>query len=412
MKSDQIIKALVVEDDPVSRKLLLGILSKIKDISYDIVSAGTLQEALKITTHLQFDIILLDLNLPDSYGADTFNKMQENNYLTAIIVITGNYDQTYGLEIIRNGAQDYLCKGKFDAYALHKSILYALEHKRIENEKNTLQKELTQAQKLESIGTLAAGVAHEINTPIQFIANNTGFIKKAVSKLLELINEYRGLLSRCDSGENTNQAIEESQRLEKKAKFYFFEAEIPRALSQSEEGLERVTNIVKAMKDFSHMGSEEMSLEDINKAIESTITISRNEWKYVAEIKTELDLALPMVKCSIGDIKQVILNLIVNAAHTIKDALENSEDKLGTITIRTYKEDSSVFILVSDTGTGIPEGAQAKVFDHFFTTKEVGKGTGQGLSMAYQTIVEKHKGNLSFETENGKGTTFIIQLPI
>jgi len=299
-----------------------------------------------------------------------------------------------------------------DQTILQATVRDISEMKKNEKERLILQKELNHAQKLESIGTLAAGVAHEINTPIQFIANNTGFIKKATEKLLTLVSEYRSLLSQCSPGEDTNKTIEEAKKMEKQAKFSFFKAEIPRALSQSEEGLERVTNIVKAMKDFSHMGNEEMSLEDINKAIESTITISKNEWKYVAELNTDLDPNLPMVNCFVGDIKQVILNLVVNASHAIKDALEDSKEKMGTITIRTYTENSSIFIKISDTGTGIPETARDKVFDHFFTTKEVGKGTGQGLSMAYQTIVEKHKGNISFETEMGKGTTFIIQLPV
>jgi len=286
------------------------------------------------------------------------------------------------------------------------------EHKKEEDERKSLERELHQSQKLESIGTLAAGVAHEINTPIQFIANNTGFAAKAIEKILALVSVYKEALSHCTSGEQTTQAMEKAQEAEKRAKLSFLEGEIPRALQQTQEGVDRVTKIVSAMKDFSHMGTENMHREDINNAIESTITISRNEWKYVAKMDIELDSSLPMVECFVGDIKQVVLNLIVNAAHAIADALKDSEEKMGLITVRTYGKDGAVFITVSDTGTGIPEEAQSKVFDHFFTTKEVGKGTGQGLSMAYQSITEKHKGALSFETEIGKGTTFIIELPI
>lgn len=281
-----------------------------------------------------------------------------------------------------------------------------------EKKKKLLEQELNQALKLESIGTLSAGIAHEINTPIQFISNNTGFVQKAIDKVFILLKDYHDLLSHCEPGEKTDIAIEKGNKLEQKVKLTFLEKEIPLALSQSQEGINRVTKIVSAMKDFSHMGSEKMSHENINKAIESTITISRNEWKYIAQMETDLDQSLPMVSCFIGDIKQVLLNLIVNAAHSIKDILENSKNKQGLITVSTYTKDKSVFITISDTGAGIPEKIRNNVFDHFFTTKEVGKGTGQGLSMAYQTIVEKHKGKISFETEIGKGTTFIIELPI
>jgi len=286
------------------------------------------------------------------------------------------------------------------------------DKRRRENETLALEKELQQAHKLEAIGTLAAGVAHEINTPIQFISNNTGFLGKAIQKLLDLVATYRELLHTCDDGENTKKAHSAAEECEKKSKLSFLEKEIPRALNQTKDGADRVAKIVGAMKDFSHMGNEEMTEEDINQAVESTVTISKNEWKYVAEMKMVLDPSLPMISCLIGDIKQVVLNLVVNAAHAIKDALDITGKKQGCITVKTFVKDAAVFITVSDTGTGIPEEARSKVFDHFFTTKEVGKGTGQGLSMAYQTIVEKHKGKLSFETEVGAGTTFIIELPM
>lgn len=275
-----------------------------------------------------------------------------------------------------------------------------------------LERELTQAQKLESIGTLAAGIAHEINTPVQFIANNTQFMVKGIEQILQLIDDYQALLERCARVSNNEEILQEMGRLADAMKLSFLKEEIPLALSQSQEGVERVATIIGAMKDFSHMGSATMAHEDINQAVESTITISRNEWKYVAELQAELDRNLPLVECFVGDIKQVVLNLIVNAAHAIGDAIKQNGSEQGLITVRTYSKENSVYITVGDTGTGIPENVRARVFDYFFTTKEIGKGTGQGLSMAYQTIAEKHCGNLTFETEEGVGTTFIIQLPV
>jgi signal transduction histidine kinase len=187
--------------------------------------------------------------------------------------------------------------------------------------------------------------------------------------------------------------------------------EIPKALQQSLDGTERVGNIVRAMKDFSHPGTAEKKPIDLNKAIESTVTVARNEWKYVADLVLNLDPTLPPVACLPGELNQVILNLLVNAAHAIGTVAGKAEGAKGTITITTRMQEDWIEIQIADTGTGIPESARDKIFDPFFTTKEVGKGTGQGLAMAHDVIVKKHGGTLTFETEMGKGTTFIIQLP-
>ena len=281
-----------------------------------------------------------------------------------------------------------------------------------EEKRLILEKELQQALRLEAIGTLAAGIAHEINTPIQFIGNNAEFLTKAVTRIFTMIEDYQEILSNMPEFAGQDLLARKIEKIEKRAKLPYLQREIPEALNQTLDGVDRVARIVKAMKDFSHMGSDVMAQEDINSAVESTIPISRNEWKYVAEMKTELDPSLPLVECFIGDIKQVLLNLIVNAAHTIKDALTSSGETSGQITVRTFAEDGFVFISVSDTGKGIPAKIENRIFEPFFTTKEVGKGTGQGLSITYQTIVEKHGGDLSFETEIDKGTTFIVKLPV
>jgi signal transduction histidine kinase len=198
----------------------------------------------------------------------------------------------------------------------------------------------------------------------------------------------------------------------KAAKLSYLLEQIPEALTDSLEGLQRTSEIVRAMKDFAHPGQQEMAPADLNRAIESTVTVARNEWKYVADMKLELDPALPMVTCLVGDLNQVLLNLVVNAAHAIKDVVGDAGTGKGTITISTGMVGDQVEIRVRDTGTGIPEEHRERVFDHFFTTKAVGKGTGQGLTIARRVIVEKHRGTLTFETETGRGTTFIIRLPV
>jgi len=186
---------------------------------------------------------------------------------------------------------------------------------------------------------------------------------------------------------------------------------VPRALEQTLEGVERVTKIVRAMKEFSHP-AQEMTPLDLNAAIQSTLTVASNEWKYVAELSTDFDPALPPVNCLPGEFNQVILNIIVNAAHAISDVLHKASGDKGVITVTTRKLDGWAEICIADTGTGMPEEVKARIFDPFFTTKEVGKGTGQGLSIAHNVVVNKHAGKIEVDSEPGRGTCFTIRLPL
>ncbi|MEW6250795.1 MAG: ATP-binding protein, partial [Planctomycetota bacterium] len=281
-----------------------------------------------------------------------------------------------------------------------------------EQEQRRLQSQLVQAQRLESVGQLAAGIAHEINTPTQFVSDNTRFLRDAFPKLQELLGRYQQLGDACRNGAVSATLLEELERAVKKAKLDYLLKQIPEALSDSLEGLERVTKIVRAMKDFAHPGEVSMSPADLNKAIESTVTVARNEWKYVAEVKLDLDPALPAVPCLVADFNQAVLNMIVNAAHAIKDVVGDGGRGLGAITISTRLDGDQVEVRIADNGTGIPVEHRDRIFDQFYTTKEVGRGTGQGLAIARRTIVEKHHGTLTFETEVGRGTTFIIRLPV
>ena len=276
-------------------------------------------------------------------------------------------------------------------------------------ERRNLEAELRQAQKLEGVGQLAAGIAHEINTPIQFVTDNITFFQDSWAAVSQLIERYR-IVNR-DCLEKASPSIaEELRAAEAKLDLDFICEEIPHAIAQSLDGARRVANIVRAMKEFSHPDSADKTGTDLNRAIESTITVARNEWKYIADVATEFEATLPPVVCYAGEVNQVILNLIVNAAHAIKDKVKGSEK--GTITIRSRNRGRFAEISVADTGMGIPEEIQSRIYEPFFTTKEVGKGTGQGLALAYSVIVKKHQGKLWFETEQGKGTTFFVQLPI
>ncbi len=268
-----------------------------------------------------------------------------------------------------------------------------------------LETELRQAQKLEAIGQLAAGIAHEINTPIQFVADNLTFLRDACLGILPLLESCRGALREL-SAEASARMDEEAARCD----LEFLREETPRAIDQSLDGARRVATIVRAMKEFSHPDMTGKRQFDLNQGIASTITIARNEWKYVAEMTTDYDPALPPVLCYPGDINQVVLNLIVNAAWAIRDRPERPG--MGRITVRTSRRGEYAEIAVGDTGAGIPEEIQGRIFEPFFTTREVGSGTGQGLALAHSVIVRKHGGKIWFETEPGRGTTFFIQLPI
>jgi PAS domain S-box-containing protein len=270
--------------------------------------------------------------------------------------------------------------------------------------------ELRQAQKLESVGRLASGIAHEINTPIQFVGDNTRFLQDSFAGLHTLLNKYQELRDAAASGAVSPELLAEVRRVEEGSDCAYLLEEIPKALTQTLEGVSRVATIVRAMKDFAHPESKEKAAADLNKALLSTLTVARNELKYVADVETDFG-DLPLVVCNISDLNQVFLNLLVNAAHAIGEVVKGTGEK-GKIRVRTGVIDKTVLVTISDTGCGIPEAHRNKIFDPFFTTKEVGRGTGQGLAIARSVVVDRHKGSLTFESEVGKGTTFYIRLPL
>lgn len=274
-----------------------------------------------------------------------------------------------------------------------------------------MQHQSLQAQKLESIGQLAAGIAHEINTPTQYVGDNTRFLRDSYEDFVQLIERYEKLTEAVKQGEELSEKIRQIEEFKEEIDLSYLQEEIPTAFTQTIEGVERVSKIVRSMKSFAHPGAQEKVPLDIETAIESTVTISRNEWKYVADLETDIAPDMPPVVCLPDEFNQVILNMIINAAHAIESVISNSDMEKGLITISARADGDTAEIRIKDTGSGIPKDAQSKIFDPFFTTKEVGKGTGQGLNIAHSVIVEKHGGTITFTTEEGKGTTFIIRLP-
>jgi signal transduction histidine kinase len=274
-----------------------------------------------------------------------------------------------------------------------------------------LEMRLAEVRKLESIGQLAAGVAHEMNTPIQYVGDSAHFLDEVVEELLSLQAVYSELVERVRSQPDLAELVARIDDAESEADLDFLREEAPGSVARIHEGVARVSEIVRAMKQFSNQ-SEELVSTDVNSLIDSTLTVAKNEFKYVADVDRDLG-PLPSVLCSAGGVGQVVLNLVVNAAHAITDRIE-TEGGRGNIRITTRHDEvaGTVQIDIADSGGGIPDAIAAKVFDPFFTTKEVGKGTGQGLAISHNIIVERHRGSLTFTSEPGVGTTFHIVLPV
>ncbi|MEQ9110576.1 MAG: ATP-binding protein [Rhodospirillaceae bacterium] len=268
-----------------------------------------------------------------------------------------------------------------------------------EAEQRQLEQDLKQAQKLESLGTLAGGIAHELNTPIQFVTDNMNFLSEALADLLSAIDEFE-----------KPQDLNSKGNIRKKFDIDYLAEEAPQAISQSLDGLRRIADIVLAVKKFSYPTSTGKSENDLNDIIRTTVTVSKNQWKYVAGLDLDLDEDLPLISSNAGELNQVFLNLIVNAAHAIEDKVDKIAP--GKISVQTKSSGSSIECRVSDNGSGMTKDVVEKIFDPFFTTKDPGRGTGQGLSIVHSIVTLSHGGDITVESEVGQGTTFVLTFPV
>lgn len=546
---DKKLSLLIVEDNAVSAGFLKSMLEH-SGLPLETVSiAGTLAEAADRIRQEPPDAILLDLNLPDSQGPDTLERIIREFPEKPIIVVTGEFDEAAGADAIRRGAQDYLLKGKYSIEELSKSIRYSIRRKEaqeaakrserifktlietlpqmillkdiysryvfcnqnyarrlgvpaesilgktdrdfyppdiaqrsvasdqaviqlgkiIEDEyrqsrdgtecvlrvlktpvksdsgrvegvlcvyedftkrsqyeeeirraNETLQAanrqlqeaqaQIVQNEKLASIGQLAAGVAHEINNPLGFVNSNFSTLEMYLASILSVLSAYDAAAHKFRKGDP--QAIEEAlayiESIKQEEQIDFVLQDIPGLFSDSKEGVRRIIQIVKSLRDFSRIDQpEDFSDYNINQGLEATLTVARNELKYAAEIRTEYG-EVPDIFCNSGQLNQVFLNILVNAAQAIES--QHREER-GLITIKTYADEQYVNCEITDDGPGIPPDILPKIFDPFFTTKPVGKGTGLGLNVSYDIVVNKHKGQLLVRSEVGRGTTFTIRIP-
>ena len=423
---------ILIVDDTLQNIQVLGTILREQGYQLNVAQDGV--QALKQVAKVIPDLILLDIMMPKMDGFETCRRLKEHSKTREIPVIfltakVETDDLVKGFEL---GAVDYITK-PFQATELLKRVQTHLElallrkdleqrvterteelrqaHVQVEREhEERLERErqLAQAQKLEAIGQLTAGIGHEFNSPLQFISSNIEFLTDIFGELRDALQHYARLMEHCKDDSLTAVLLQEIDEALGEIDFAYIVEEIPRALEKAKGGISRVSRIVQAMKDISQPGTQGKVEVDLNEIVESATIVSRNEWKDAADLEFIRNDSLPKVPCLPGEFSQAIVHLMVNAAQAI--AAKGSEK--GLIAVTMLLDGDRVEVRVADTGTGIPEAIRSKIFDPFFTTREVGKGTGTGLSVARDVIVNKLGGEITIETEIGKGTTFVVRLPL
>ena len=403
-------KILYMEDDEAQTRLVRKCLER---AGYEVDTAEDGRTGLAASEANRYDVVIVDQTMPGLSGVEVIRAMAERGNMPPTIMVTGTGNEKIAVEAMKLGVSDYLIKDLEGGFVnvLPLVVGRAIQQRKLLLEKQRMELELARVQRMEAIGKLAAGIAHEINTPNQYIGDNARFLQSAFHDISGLLDDFDGLLQAAKSGSVSDDLLQGMEARLRRADVGYLKDEIPLALRQSLEGVDHVANIVGAMKEFSHPANIEKQPIDLNHAILGALTMCCSEWKHQAEVVTDLDAELPQVCCLPTDINRMIVNLVVNAAHAIADR-HGSDGKMGTITLRTKYDDPWVEIRVEDDGTGISVENRSRVFDLFFTTKEVGRGTGQGLSIVHNIVVDKHGGSIDFETREGGGTTFIVRLPI
>jgi|EPASupsiteSAE347_1022098.scaffolds.fasta_scaffold11363_2 signal transduction histidine kinase len=412
----------IVDDDQGSRQLLDDILS---GQGYAIRCLPSGELALQAALDEPPDLILLDVMMPDMDGFEVCRLLKENQAtrFIPVVMVTCLNEKAMRLKGIAAGADDFiskpidtteillrtrnllLVKQYHDFLKEHADILEQQVRLRTEElekaiaELKSTQQQMTQQEKMAMVGQLTAGIAHEINNPIGFIASNVGSFGKYCEKLLIFIEaQQEALLSGQPDRRQADLVGEQRRQL----KIDYIMKDIPEMILETQEGVERIKSIVRDLKCFSRVDESEQKLSDINQCLESTLNIAKNELKYKAKVRREYG-ELPQILCYPQQLNQVFMNLLVNAAHAI--------DSQGEITVRSWSAGERIFVSISDTGCGIPGQQLAHIFEPFFTTKEAGKGTGLGLSISNE-IVRNHGGEIRVESEPGKGSTFTVSIPV
>ncbi len=404
---------MLVEDDQIQSGVLKKVITRFSGGEFEVTRCASIAQALEDLDKLEIHAVILDLELPDSSGLHTLNAICDPYPAVPIIIMTGTDNDSIALEALKLGAEDYIVKGRLDGLQLCRAIRHGIERKRTQQEMKNLQNMLQEERRLEALGAIASGIAHEINTPLQFIGTNLEFIKGVFDILEKILRETDDIPRIGRTSRDTCRKLRHMVTALTEERMMGLRREIPPSLDEAVEGIRRVKRIITAMNVFSRTAGPAKTPYDVNRAVRDALTITRHEWKHIAKTELYLDENLPPIPCYPEELSHCLLNLIVNACHAIEDVKKNGDSATqGVITISTMSNENDVEILVGDSGIGIPEDIQHRIFDPFFTTKAVGRGSGQGLSTLYQMIVRHMGGKVSFESYEGQGTLFKISLPI
>ena len=399
-------KVLIAEDNAVSQNIIKKIL---ENQGYEVISADNGRQAWELLQKNNIQIVITDWMMPEMDGPTLCRKIRAAtlpNYVY-LILLTAKDKKEDLISGFTSGADDFVTK-PVNPNELRARMQAGERVVKLEENLKKSQVQLLQSEKMASIGQLAAGVAHEINNPTGFVSSNLKTLSEYQNDIEKVVREYRKLVKNMKDTrtvENCPPSISEQIKrladLEAEVDIDFILNDVPDLIKECREGTERIKKIVIALKDFAHPGEDKLKFADINKGLDSTLNVVWNELKYKSTVTKDYG-DLPSVRCYPQQLNQVFMNLLVNAGQAI--------EKQGEIKIATRALDGKVEIKISDTGKGIPEEDLSKIFDPFFTSKEIGKGTGLGLNVVYN-IIQKHKATIDVESEVGKGTTFSICLP-
>ncbi|HAN09915.1 MAG TPA: hybrid sensor histidine kinase/response regulator [Clostridiales bacterium] len=418
------LKILVVDDTRLNLAFAESIIKK-SNLDVELILVGNGMAALEAISKNEINIIILDIVMPGMTGIEVLKKIRSNqdNDNIRILMFTSINDKEILRECLENGATDYINK-PIDEIEFISRIKVAIRECKYQNKIKDTQFFIIQKEKLVAIGELAAGIAHEINNPVGYVQSNVQTLKKYVDIIRNLSKEYEILINdffvestiekiQRVLSEEEKEIITKLQNMDvqkERMKYDFIISDLDELFKESFDGLDRVTEIVQSLKNFARQDKINLiKPEDITKIMDETLIIAKNESKYYVDIYKEYEENLPEVGCIRNQIVQVFLNIIINAIQAIKT---QGKSEKGNLYIKIYKDQDNIVCSIKDDGPGIGDSIKSNIFDPFFTTKDVGEGTGLGLSISYDLIVNKHKGEIILNTELGKGTNFIIKIPI
>jgi signal transduction histidine kinase len=399
---------LFIGSDFVALELLRKEIAQPRLGRYQLRVATTLEAARTGSRETAPEVVLLDLNLPGSQGLDVLVQVRAMFRGSAIVALTERESADIGLEALEHGAHDYLVKSEIGNW-LSRSVRYALERRAAERQRQLYEAQLGESERLQALGRLTAGVAHEINTPVQFISDNLAFLRRGIAMLTAPFSVARRATQAAAGTEERERALGELGAALEVSKLDYVERHAPLAIAEALDGLDRIAKFVAALQQFERPKDNHHVPTDLERILDTSLRVTQNAWREVANVQTEYAPELPLIAADPGELTQVFVNLIVNAV----DALgARQQTEKGTLTLGTRRVPEGLEAWVADTGIGIAPSDISRIFDPFFTTKPTGTALGRGLAVAQRIVTDAHGGRIHVDSLPGTGTTFVVSLPL